>query len=200
MLLRILEGGSTQTVDAYRPSQFDLGVHPVRPGVAHDGLTLALDSALASGVERAAAGEGLPTPLWAALVIESERALHTLARDTATDTRILERALEDSALCAFDVLPALRGRRLVRYALALCDLRPRATRTPQRQLTLAVPHHTLVAWELAATAEQQALTQWAEGHLRRLPSDRARWESAAAKAGQTIGEWIAVQAARRSSD
>jgi hypothetical protein len=200
MHLRVLAGGSAETVEAYRAARFDFAVHPLRPGIAHDGVTMRLDSALAGAVERAAASEGLPTPLWAALVIESERALKVLARDAGIDATALEQALNVAALRPPDPLPAQRGRRLVRYALALRDPEPRGAHSPRPRLTVAVPHHTFVAWELAAASEQESLADWAEAHLTRLPAQRARWESAAAQAGQTLGEWMALQAARRASD
>jgi hypothetical protein len=200
MHLRVLAGGSAETVEAYRPGPFELAVNPVRPGIAHDCLKLTLDPALAAGVERAAAAEGLPTPLWVLLVIESERALLALSRDTGIDAALLEASLNGAAMHPLGALPAQRSRRLVRYALALSDRGPRAVESPRSRVTVAVPHHTFVAWELAAASEGQALPDWATAHLTRLPPQRPLWEAAAAQAGQTLAEWIACQAARRASD
>jgi hypothetical protein len=200
MRLRVLEGGSPQAVDAYRGSAFDLTVHPLRPGFAHEAVELTVDAELAEAVERAAATEGLPTMLWAALAIESERALHAHPREAMIAVSAIEDKLDAAARATTSTAAAPRGRRLTRYALALRRGTVRAAGTPQRRLTLAVPHHTVIAWELAAVDAQQALGGWARARLARLPAGRPRWEAAAALAGQTLGEWIAVQAARRSSD
>jgi len=198
MTLRVLAGGSPEAVDSYRAATFDLAVHPMRPGLAHEAVTLTLDARLAAAVERGAAVEGLPTPLWAGLAIESERALRARAHDTGLAATALERAL-DAAADATGCLAAGRGRRLVRYGLALRGRGPREMGPPCRRLTIAVPQHTLTAWELAATLEGQAVDGWAAASLEALPAGRPRWEYAAALAGQTLAEWVAVQAARRSS-
>ncbi len=200
MSLRVLAGGSSAAVDAYRAAGFDLSVHPLRPGFAHQSVTLTLGARLAEDVERNAAAGGLPTPLWAGLAIESERALRALATDTGIDPVALERALDAAAVHATDLLAAQRGRRLARYALALRSCGPRATEPSRKRLVIAVPQHTLAAWELAAAREQQTMDCWAAARLERAPAGGVRWEAAAAQAGRTLGEWIAVQAARRSSN
>lgn len=199
MHLRVLAGGPAEVVDAYRAAPFDLAVHPLRPGMAHEAVTLTLDLALGDAVERAAADEGLPTPLWAALVIESERALQALAHDVGVEEEAVEQALNLAAAESPDEPSVQRGRRLIRYALALRTPRPRSARSPCGRLKLPVPQHTFIAWESAAAAARLTVADWAAARLVRVPAGRARWESAAARAGQTLGEWIAVQAARRAS-
>jgi hypothetical protein len=200
MTFSVLTGGLPEAVDAYHPTAFDLTVHPLRPGLAHAAVTLTLDAKLAEAVEGGAAVDGLPTPLWAGLAIESERAVRALAQGTGIDTTALERTLAAAAVHTAHTLVAQRGRRLARYALALRTCGARETERPRQRLTVAVPQHTLTAWELAAAVERQSVVDWAVARLASLPAGRARWESAAAQAGQTLGEWIAVQAARRSSD
>ena len=199
MHLRVLAGGGTPDVDVYRPASFDLAVQPLRPGVAHESLPLFLEPRLADAVERAAAADGLPTSLWAGIAIESERALITLASAVTTDPAALAGILDDAARERHDGLANQRGRRVVRYALALRDCAPRAPVRGQSPLNVAVAHHTLIAWELAAAADGQSVDRWADACLSRLPVGRGRWESAAALVGQTVGEWIGAQAARCSS-
>lgn len=200
MTFTVLAGGSPEAVDAYHPTAFDLTVHPLRPGFAHAAVTLTLDAKLAEAVEAAAAADGLPTPLWAGLAIESERAVRALAQATGIDTAALEQTLAAAAVHTAETLAGQRGRRLARYALALRTCGARKPERPRKRLTVAVALHTLTAWELAAAVERQSVGDWAAARLASLPTGRARWESAAAQAGQTLGEWIAVQAARRSSD
>jgi hypothetical protein len=66
-------------------------------------------------------------------------------------------------------------------------------------LRLAVPHNTLLAWELRSATAGTRVVQWAHDMLRPLPVGRIAWEAAAAQAGQTLAEWTAAYAARRSS-
>jgi hypothetical protein len=199
-MLRVLAGGSAEAVDAYRAPAFDLTFHPLRPGFAHEAVTLALDARRAEAVERGAAAEGLPTPLWTGLVIESERALQAVARDAGINATTLGNSLNGAAARTTAGLAVQRSRRLGRYALALQRCGPRNAHPPCQRLTIAVPQHTLTAWELAAGLERTTVEPWATAHLETLPEGRHHWESAAAQAGQTLGEWIALQAARRSSN
>jgi hypothetical protein len=196
----VLAGEAMTDIDAYRAAPFDLAIQPLRPGMAHDSLALVLEPSLADAVERSAAADGLPTPLWAAITIESERALIALARATDTDPSSLAGGLDCAASRSPSTLANQRGRRLVRYGLVVRDPAPREPRLANSPLNVIVAHHTVIAWELAAAAEGWTVRDWATVALSRLPPGRGRWESAAVLAGQTLGEWIAVQAARRSSD
>lgn len=200
MHLQVLPAQAVPEIDVYRPAPFDLDLHPLRPGLSHESVQLVLEPRLADGVERAAAADGLPTSLWAGIAIESERALGVLARDTNSETAALASFLDDAAFQRYDGLVHQRGRRLVRYALAVRGPAPREREQAQRPLIVPVAQHSLIAWELAAGAEGETVEQWAAKTVARLPANRGRWESAAALAGQTLGEWIAAQAARRSSD
>jgi len=200
MHLRVLAGDSTPDVDVYRPAPFDLAVQPLRPAIAHESLALVLEPRLGDAVERVAAMDGLPTPLWAGLTIESERALIMFASAANTDPTALAAVLDDVARQHYNGLANQRGRRLVRYALALRECTPREPVRAQTPLNVTVAHHTLIAWELAAAGHRRRVEHWATGCLSRLPAGRRLWESAAAMGGQTLGEGIGAQAARRSSD
>ncbi len=200
MHLCVLAGEGVPDIDVYCPAPFDLAVQPLRPGVAHESLALVLDPRLADAVEWAAAADGLPTSLWAGIAIESERALITLATAINADPTALATVLDDAARQRPDGLAHHRGRRLVRYALALRDCSPREPVRAQSPLNISVAQDALIAWELAGAALGQCAEQWAAVCLSRLPGARGRWESAAALVGQTVGEWVATQAARRSSD
>jgi hypothetical protein len=199
MTLRVLEGGGDQTVEPYAPAQFDLQVHSLRPGMAHERLELALDADHAGAVEAAASAEGIPSELWAAIAIESERALRSAAAATGTTSHHLQGALNDAAVHPPTVTTAQRGRRLAGYARAL---RTGARATPSGAapgLVVVVPYHTLLAWELGAAHAGAAVEWWACALLGVMPQGRTQWEAAAAEAGQTLSEWVALQAARRAS-
>jgi hypothetical protein len=75
----------------------------------------------------------------------------------------------------------------------------REARPVQRSLRVITAQHSIIAWELAATEEDQTVEEWAVDVLSELPPGRQLWEAASAIAGLTLGEWVAVQAARRSS-
>jgi hypothetical protein len=199
-MLRAIASDAVPDINVYRPAQFDLDVQPLRPGVAHESIELVLEPGLADAVEEAAAADGLPTSLWAAIAIESERALRALASTTAATPAALMRMLDDTARHREGGLAHQRGRRLVRYALALDARAPRARGPAQSRLMVAVAQHTLIAWELAAAGGGELVERWATQTLGRLPAGRGSWESAAALVGQTLGEWVAAQAARLSSD
>lgn len=200
MILRVLEGGGDHTVEPYAPAQFDLRVHSLRPGVAHERLELALDRGQVIAVEAAASAEGVPSELWAAIAIESERSLRTAATATGVAHDRLEAALNNAAAHPPTVTAARRGRRLAGYARALrrghADTPSGAAR---RRLTVIVAYHTLFAWELEAAHAKASVELWASTLLAVMPQGRLRWEAAAAEAGQTLGEWATLQAARRAN-
>jgi hypothetical protein len=199
MILQVLEGGGDQIVEPYASVQFDLRVHSLRPGLAHERLEIALDRDPASAVEAAASADGVPSELWAAIAIESERALRTAAAATGVARDHLEAALNNAAAHPQTVTAAGRGRRLAGYARAL---RHGDADTPigaARRLTIIVAYHTLFAWELEAAYAGASVESWASALLAVMPQGRLRWEAAAAETGQTLGEWVALQAARRAS-
>jgi hypothetical protein len=199
MALRVLEGGTVHSVEAYRAAPFDLAVHPMRPGIAHDEVTLVLGPELALTIEQAAARDGAPTPLWASVAIESERALVALAQIGRAGRAALETSLDTAAVPTSSVV-LVRGGRVASYAKAVRIRAPRAAAVGRSTLVVPVPHHTRLAWELAARVEGESLSEWAAALLAAAPLGRLSWEAAAAEAGQTLGEWVAVQAARRMSD
>src|SRR5262245_20762677 len=98
MGLQVLTGGRADALDAYEPrSSFDLRVQPVRPGLAHEQLELALEAREVAVIEAAASAEGVPTGLWASIVIESERVLCIAAEATGAAHSTLEAALNDAS-------------------------------------------------------------------------------------------------------
>lgn len=199
MTLRVLKGGCDEAVEAYAPGPFNLRVQPLRPGMAHERVEVVLDEKGASAVEAASTAEGVPTDLWAAIAIESERALLAAAEATGFARERLEAALDTASGDPKPGIPAQRGRRLGAYARALRRRNAATQGGPARRLPVAVAYHTLVAWELEAARAGASVATWASGLLAAMPEGRLVWEAAAAEAGQTLGEWIAVQAARRDS-
>lgn len=199
MLLKLLIGGEDEAISAYVAESFDLGVQPLRPGIAHEVVALRLSADQAHAVETAAAAEGLPAGLWAAIVVESERALRAAAEALDSTHRAVEAALDATAAQCVTAMPGQRARRLAAYARALRRAAPRTPRSVRGRLDVTVTYHTLVAWERDAASAGVALPAWVMGLLIVMPPGRPRWEAAAADAGQTLGEWVTLQAARRSS-
>jgi hypothetical protein len=61
-------------------------------------------------------------------------------------------------------------------------------------VALDVPHTTLSAWALAATAAGLRVEEWVS--LQKLPPGRHIWEAAAAEAGLHVDGWLLRQATR----
>jgi hypothetical protein len=201
MGLQVLTGGRADVLDAYEPrSGFDLRAQPARPGLAHEQLELALEAQEVAAIEAAASAEGVPTGLWASIVIESERVLCIAAEATGAARPTLEAVLNDASTdrSAMDFVRR-HGRRLAEYARALRNDFAEPFGDPRHRLAVPVGYHTLVAWEIEAGKAGKTLEQWGVGLLIQAPAGRARWEAAAAESGQTLGEWVAVEAARRFS-
>ena len=196
--LRLLEGGENVAVDSYTPAGFELRVQPMRPGMAHERLNLVLDPERARAVAGAAEADGVPVELWAGITIESERALRATSQDFGVDRKELEALLATAAKEHVPIVLA-HGRRLAAYSRALRRQSLGAASGMQVTMTALVPYHSLVAWETQAGRAGERLEVWASGLLDAIPSGRVIWEATAAQRGQTLGEWIVVQAARRAS-
>ncbi len=199
MKLRVLEGGSDEAINAYAPRSFDLKVQPLRPGIAHEYLELRLGADTVEAVEKVALGIGVPAELWAAIAIESERALRAAAEASNVARGRLAVALDTASAEPRPTLPAQRGRRLAAYARML--RRPDASTLPagMHRLSVAVAYHTMSAWEFDAARTGASVASWASALLAAMPEGRLQWEAAAAEAGQTLGEWSALHAARLAS-
>lgn len=175
---------------------FDLSATPLRPGIGHEELVLSLDVAVVQRVEELASAAGLPAGAWAGVVIEAERALSAVgSEDGSTLAEVLDLVAAREPM----VLLAQRHRRLVRYGLALRSASPRPAETVRESLQVVAAQQSVIAWELAAAAADQTVERWAVEMLLALPAGRELWEAASAIAGISLGEWVAVQAARRSS-
>ncbi len=175
---------------------FDYTDAPLRPGIAHEVLTLHLPGALSVDLGRLSATEGLAAEHWAALVIESERVLRA-AGDWGP-----AKLAEELSLAARTPRPSTltrRGRRLMGYARALRKARTRESRPAPVSLSLAVPYHCLMAWEREATLTGLAVERWATGLLADLPTGRIAWEAAAAETGAMLDGWVGLQAASSAS-
>ena len=200
MELRVLEGGRAGAVDAYSaPATFDLQTQPVRPGLAHEQLELALPRESAIAISAAAVAEGVPRSLWAGIAIESERAFRAVVAITESRPHDLEAALDEASAEQHPITFALKRKRLIAYA---CQLRERgAGRSDGALSCLSVPvgYHTFAAWEIEASQAGKVVEAWALELLLVLPTGRTQWEAAAAESGQTLAEWIAFQAARLAS-
>jgi hypothetical protein len=198
--LRLLQGGDEPGVEAYAPVAFDLRMHPMRPGLAHEHLALTLKAPIAEAVAEAAHAEALPRGLWAGIAIESERALRVSAANHGVRVAHLQRCLDALSVQAGCPLPGGHGRRLLAYARAIrCGVTGLPDRLAEESLAVTVAYHTLLAWDREATSEHMDTRSWAQAVLAAVPVGRASWEAAAAQSGQTLAEWVALQAARRAS-
>lgn len=190
--LRLIDGEGRGTRDACAPMQ--LGQRSRRPGLAHDEFFLYLGSGAAS-VLVAAAQDHLPAPLWAALTIESERALQAVAADLSRRRSLAARL--DRIASTTHAGPAGGETRLHAWAAALRHPPAAGPRTSPPQaaaLDLLVPYHTLQAWHLAAERAGLPMLEWARSLLATTGAGRAMWEAAAAEAACTLGEWVALSA------
>jgi hypothetical protein len=195
-MLHLIEGGDPTTVAASSPQPFDLRAQWTRPGVAHEPLAARFDGALAHAVAEAASGDGLDIAAWVVLTVESERSLDALTLAPG-ERDLLVRFLDEEA---GQPPPGFIGGpvRLRAYGAALRRLR--STPLPQglsRQLTLAVPYHSAGAWARRAAVANCSPQEWVTTIVARLPRRRHLWEAVAAEQGSMLGEWIALQAARR---
>lgn len=175
--LTVLSGGH-EPMEA----RFVLDERACRPGMAHETVELELPPTAAAIVRELASLDGLPVGLWAALAVESERAL------AGADPAPLDFAARTSAP------PAPYPTRLTAYATALRAARPRPSE--RARIAMPVPYHTLLAWSQAAGG---SMLSWICAQLETMPRRRHLWEAAAAERGQTLAEWVAIQRAAGST-
>lgn len=197
MELHALPGGRGSSQEEPFPAvPFDFSDQPLRPGIAHECLSLTPEPRLLNRAEQVAAAEGLSIGQWSAITIESERVLRAAAARTHQPMEELERYFCSEAVNARASIMSRRGRRLNGYARALRSTSPREPLLLAGELRIAVPYHSLLAWELEATGAGELLERWAIGLLSSLPGGRVPWEAAAAEAGSVLEGWAVLQAAR----
>ena len=200
MNLQLLQGGSDGAIETHRPSPFDFARQPLRPGLAHEPLALALDPGLLKLVERISAREGLPADQWTAISVESERALRIAAEANDQPAIQLEQELAVVAAKPNASPISCHGRRLGGYARALRRLTPRRELALTGELRIPVPYHSLLVWELEATGARMSLSEWVGDLLMAGPrKGRIAWEASAAEAGEMLEGWVLLQAARLAS-
>jgi hypothetical protein len=201
MTLRLLESAPPPE-PPFEVAPIDLGRHPTRPGVTHVDIKLELPIDLAHGAHDLAAMEGVPSAVWVALVIESERAVRQ-ARGEDSDAEELRDRLDELAKTPAAPVPG-GALRLGAFGKALRHAGPGAGPRPGRPVTLhpqrmtaRAPYQALTVWRAAAIGDGRRLDEWAAERLRPLPRGRFLWEASAAERGETLAEWVLVQAARR---
>lgn len=192
--------GEARASSSFRPPPYRLGERAQRPGELADLLVLELDERTLEHAGALAGAAALPLSLMVVIAAESERALREAATAADLDPAELVEALDAAAASAatsgFDP-PA--ARRLRAYAAAL---RSGGYRKPSGRVELVVPHRLLARWNLVAQAAALTLEAWLSGLVAAATPGRERWEAEAAGQGQTLAEWIGLQAlkrARRSS-
>lgn len=188
---------------AFELAPIDLQRQPTRPGVTQTEIELQVGTELMEAASQAATEEGLSVSVWIGFVIESERAV----RQACGENREIDELRERLDGMARELNPPIPGAatRLAEFGRALRNAAMAPTqgsamggnlRTPAR-LSARVPYQAVTAWRLAAIENGQPVNAWAIKHLQRLPRGRFRWEAAAAERGETLAEWVLVQAARR---
>lgn len=189
--MRLIPGENLDPDDGYG-GLMRLDGRSRRPGLAHEEIALWLGHASAERVGSAAAVESIPAALWATITIEAERALRNAAREAQSRATLAGR-LNAAARQPF-LLPTRRTR-LAAYAAALrARHRPPPAAAAPVPLTLLVPYHTWLAWELAACEDGLVVRDWVQAMLEEAPAGRRLWEAAAAERAQTLAEWIAASA------
>jgi hypothetical protein len=192
--------GEARASSSFKPPPYRLGERAQRPGELADLLVLELDERTLEHAGALASAAALPVPLMVVIAAESERALREAATAGELDLADLVEALDAAAASAstsgFDPPPA---RRLRAYAAAL---RSGGYPKPSGRAELVVPHRVLARWNLVAQGASLTLDAWLSGVVAGATPGRECWEAEAAGQGQTLAEWIGLQAlkrARRSS-
>jgi len=188
--LRLIAGDRPDPPVSVVPLQLEARAR--RPGVAHEEIQLVLDLPATRAIHRVATIEPLPIGLLAVIGIESERALQVAARDA--DAAALSRRLDWTARRGLPL--CRRSTRLAAYAAALRAPQSIEAEVLGPTLDLLVPFHTLLAWEIAATAAGLPLNDWACARLEVAGAGRRLWEAAAAERGQMLAEWVALLSGR----
>jgi len=194
--LKLISTPPERSAPEFAPARFDLRVQPTRPGVAYEPLPITPRAETLATLSCVCALEGLPAESWAALAIETSRALilacELINIRAGELARILDRA---AAAPRCERVPAGPGGLLVAYARALRAAPPRRADSACSQMILPVPYVAVVAWQRAAAASGAAVGDWAVSMLEHLAAGRVAWEAAAAEGGQTLCEWVLTQAA-----
>jgi hypothetical protein len=195
--------GEARAASSFRPPPHRLSERAQRPGELADLLVVEVEDNTREHAEALAARAALPLPLIAVIAVESERALTEVVSAAGLDRDALIGALDAEAATAptvcFDAPPT---RRLRSYAAALRSGGYPGSRAATRALELVVPHRLLGCWSVAAQDSACTLDAWFAETLALATPGRELWESSAAALGQTLAEWVALQAlsrARRSS-
>jgi hypothetical protein len=191
--------GEARSAPPFDPPPLLLDERTQRPGELASPVVVEVPSALGVRLDSLARGARLPVPLFARIAVEAARALDELTSvleppDAEAVAALLDTAAEPNA-SGFEPPPA---RALRVYARALCSGGATARRGSPSDLTLIVSDRLRARWSLAAQAEGLALEAWIASKLERARGGCERWEAQAAFDGQTLGEWVMLQALRRA--
>jgi hypothetical protein len=199
MHLRKIEGFGPDQDDFAPVSGVPASERPSRPGMALDALVVPLDAKTTARVEGSAARCGVTIQLWAQVAIEARRALAEISDALGADPETTVGALDCAAVHASAPELARRSE-LVTYARGLRGATPRRARDVRGgALPLSVPTHMLLAWRTAATTTHETVEAWAARCLSASHRAPLAWEAASADSGLSLGEWVAVQAARAAT-
>ncbi len=193
--LRLLEGEQIAR-DAFRSRQFSLALQQQRPGELCETVRPTWRPDQLERGRQHAADAGVPLGLWLTLTVEAERALAEAAElHNLLQNVLATHADQTASLHSVSRVLPIAARRLAEYAAALRvgDDRLRA-RDERSSVALDVPHTTLAAWALSATATGMRVEEWVG--QQELPPGRHMWEAAAAEAGLQLDGWLLRQATR----
>lgn len=182
---------------SFEPEPYRLGERSQRPGELADVLRIELTPERRAHSEALATRARLPLELAVVIAVEAERALQEVASALAIDPTDIAADLDavaaSSVAAEFDPVPT---RPLRAYASALRSGGYRPVR--KQRLELVVPDRLHASWSLAATNARVPLDEWVAARLAAATSTRERWEAQAANEGQTLAEWVSLQALRRA--
>lgn len=165
-----------------------LEARPYRPGELPQQLSIRCDERLAADCARAAAGSGLPLPLWIRVAVEASRVRDQLADGLHQPPGEVLATLDEA--CSGPLPTHVGAGEVVLYAREIIRRRPGRppTNAPDGLQTL-VPDGVRTAWILAATEAGLPLDAWIGLQLGDPPQAAADWEAASVASGLSIGEW-----------
>jgi len=197
--LRLLAGPAAGEAGGFGDLDEFLPPPARRPGVAYEVIRVTVGRQEVATLAQMAAPTGVQLEYWCALAAEAHRAEESAARALDRPLAAVRQSLDAAARTADQPQASFRyGRRLQAYARALTRSGLRVREHSKGELALPLPYHTALAWEHAAAASSRSLEAFAHHLLHDPPSAAHRWEAAAAAAGLLLGEWVALQAARRA--
>lgn len=172
-----------------------LAAAPFRPGELPTISWLVLDADTRVFIAASASRARLPTELWIRIAVEASRLLEEIASRTKCTQESVTATLDSAASQdAHADTRHLAATNLGRYADSLEAGHPN-DELPST-LPLRLPEEMSGAWIRDAIRYRQSLPSWIGMRLQSAPAECIRWESASARAHQSLGEWAYASSLR----